>query len=99
MMGNGARRRRIKLVDAVERWERAERIQAFCLWVESNIDSVPAADRNAAAEWLRWAKLQAEALKPLRGNTDLFSQKVYVEEWYEEDRYRKPNTGWWSSEE
>lgn len=91
----GQRMLRARLVDNMERWEQADRLRAFCDAVES---SAYAADAASKAEWLAWAREQADLLDPMRGDASaLFSLDVNVPEWFKgSGLYERPTPDWWS---
>ncbi|GAA0535038.1 hypothetical protein [Pigmentiphaga daeguensis] len=92
------RRLRHKLVQATERWERAQRIRTFCDTVSTRLESYPTEMQSAAAAWLAWASQQAAKLDPLEGDlAHLFSLEAQVEEWFSESTFhQEQSTDWWS---
>lgn len=86
------RRQRAALVKNLEAWEQAERLRRFAAAVESASNSLE------AMAWLEWAKVQIDALDPLRSNlggvTDL---EVQLESYFTgPSSWDKPLKDWWS---
>jgi len=92
------RRLRNRLVQTVERWERAQRLRAFADVVGARLISMSDLDRARAEAWLEWAIPQIEHLDPLQGDTTkIFDLSVNLGYWSPGSRYNPPkvNDGWW----
>lgn len=84
---------REKLIASTSKWERAQRIRAFCDQVEARTMDTPEADQGAA--WLSWARAQADKIDPLLGDlAELVSTAVVVPDWFE-SRTAPKDDDWW----
>jgi len=90
------RRLRKKLVSAMQSWERATRIRAFCAAVAADVVE-GTAEHQMAVPWIAWALEQAKGLDPLCSDlSDLLRLRAPVEEWFTGDQaYSGNGVDWW----
>lgn len=86
------RLQRVKLVNGLRSWERAERLRRFIAAFEASSDQSPEA--NA---WLTWANEQAQALDPLCSNLgSLTDPKVSLSDYFTgRGSWEKQPRDWW----
>lgn len=89
------RRRRLRLQALVLRASQAEQIRLLCDRLESTKSD--AGLPVPVAEWLGWARRQADLLDPISaGNSQLFSLVVDLPEWFTGHVYTQATPTWWS---
>ena len=94
LRAEATRRLREKLATSTSRWERAERIRAFCDQVEYRTKDTPHAEQGAAR--LSWARAQADLMDPLFGDVaDLVSTAVIVPDWFDHKSVPQDDD-WWT---
>jgi hypothetical protein len=86
------RRQRAALVKNLQAWEQAERLRRFAAAVES------ASKSSEAMAWLEWAKVQIDALDPLRSNLEgVTNLQVQLESYFTgPSSWDTPLKDWWS---
>ena len=91
------RRLQNRFVTALELWERSKRLMAFCAEVEARASELSGDQAAAAAQWLEWARSEADCLNPLHDLEALTSMQVDVPNWFSGHySYDKPKTNWWT---
>lgn len=86
------RLQRVKLVNGLRSWERAERLRRFIAAFEASSDQSP-----DASAWLAWANLQAQALDPLCSNVQsLTDPRVPLSDYFTgRGPWEKQPMDWW----
>lgn len=92
------RQRRLRLQALVVRASQAEQIRRLCDRLESaKNDAGEALPTTHVAEWLAWARRQAELLDPVSAdNEGLLSLDVKLPDWFTGHGYAQPKPTWWS---
>jgi hypothetical protein len=91
------RRRRLRLQALVLRASQAEQIRRLCERLEGAKSSAGEMLPVPVAEWLEWARRQADLLDPISaGNSQLFSLVVDLPEWFTGHGYTQVTPTWWS---
>lgn len=91
------RRRRIRLQALVLRASQAEQIRQLCERLESARSGAKEVLPVPAAEWMEWARRQADLLDPISaGDDQLFSLAVDLPEWFTGHGYTQVPPTWWS---
>lgn len=91
------RRRRLRLQTLVVRASQAEQIRQLCDRLESARTNAGEALLVHVAEWLAWARRQADLLDPISADNDrLFSLAVDLPEWFTGHGYTQAKPTWWS---
>lgn len=93
------RRLRVRLVDAMRRWEQAERLRRFTLIVEAHTAHLEESEANAGKRWLAWARQQADLLDPVISRfAAMTSLEVDVPAWFTgRSSWEKTPFDWWGA--
>lgn len=90
------RQRRLRLQALVVRASQTEQIRQLCDRLESARSNAGEALPGHVAEWLAWARRQADLLDPISaGNDSLFSLVVDLPEWFTGHGYTQVPPTWW----
>lgn len=89
---------RVRFVEAMQRWEQAERLRRFIRSVEAHLAHLDDSARAAGNQWLAWARLHADALDPIISDFSGFtSLEVDVPSWFTgRGGWEKKPRDWWA---
>lgn len=91
------RQRRRRLQALVTRASQAEQIRRLCDRLEGARNAAAEMLPAHVAEWLSWARRQADLLDPVSADDDgLFLLEVKLPEWFTGNDYTQPKPTWWS---
>jgi hypothetical protein len=88
---------RVRMVDAMQRWEQAGRLRRFTTAVEAHLANLGESDVAAGRRWLAWARQQADLMDPVISNfAAVTSLKAGVPDWFSgRNSWEKLPFDWW----